>query len=363
MKKSKRKKLNWNNHLLKIFSYFSVGVLLLISYQNCGSGMSGGLNFGSTSGDLVVKFSQSSYTSSVNVDFPITATVINGTAPYTIMWTTSGNSNICNSGSAVCLVKYTTTNSYTASVYVTDAKGLAGTANALITITGTGGGAVTLTADGGNPLVATDTDGNATTTLSWNASGYPSTKICVNNTNCNELVTTGGSTGTSPSMNWVKNGMIFYLMNAANNAVLATYTAVVTPYVPGSGGNCTPTTIGYLDTFYIEPSSCNFIMSGWAWDATALQATKVKVVDSSGQVYCNKTVSVERTDLTTAHACIPPNARGNAGFSCTFYSIRPTVYSFPVKLQIFNGSTKTKEYAYQTVIVPSSCISSPGGQQ
>jgi hypothetical protein len=83
------------------------------------------------------------------------------------------------------------------------------------------GGTLTLNP---NPIPVCDGTGVGITTLSWNAPGVTNTRIHLSAPN-GVLFTSGGATGSVATGKWVGEGLTFYLVNAANNNVLASATA------------------------------------------------------------------------------------------------------------------------------------------
>jgi hypothetical protein len=104
--------------------------------------------------------------------------------------------------------------------------------------------AVTLTTSGGNATIAANpnpipvatgvTVGQ--TTISWNAPGYSSVELHIGGAT-GVLFGGGGSTGSAQTGDWVTNGMVFVLVDAATHATLASTTVTL----GASGGNPTIT--------------------------------------------------------------------------------------------------------------------------
>jgi hypothetical protein len=75
-----------------------------------------------------------------------------------------------------------------------------------------------------------------TTSVNWNAGSVPNIQIRVGSPT-GALMANGYSSGSAPTGNWVSDGMTFYLVNAATQAVLATTSAQVTYNTIGLGNS------------------------------------------------------------------------------------------------------------------------------
>src|SRR5208283_1671674 len=101
---------------------------------------------------------------------------------------------------------------------------------AITTVTlGASGAAPTISANP-NPIAAAP----GQTTISWNAPGSSSVEVHIGSAT-GTLFAAGGSSGAAMTGDWVSNGMVFVLVNAATHATLASTTVTV-----GSSGG-TPT--------------------------------------------------------------------------------------------------------------------------
>jgi hypothetical protein len=102
---------------------------------------------------------------------------------------------------------------------------------ATVTVAVTGGGApppVSFTANP-NPIVLEPGQATGRTTLSWNAPGYEAIFVRINGTN---FTGTRGASGSVKTGDWVANGAVFELVDAASGRVLATVTVRATARGP-----------------------------------------------------------------------------------------------------------------------------------
>jgi len=74
-----------------------------------------------------------------------------------------------------------------------------------------------------NPVTVCDGSGTALTTLSWSAPGVNSTEIRIGSVE-GTLFTKGGSTGSAKTGKWVKDGLVFLLLDASSKEVLDSVT-------------------------------------------------------------------------------------------------------------------------------------------
>jgi hypothetical protein len=121
------------------------------------------------------------------------------------------------------------------------------TATAQIVTTGCGVGLATLNATP-QPIQVCDGSGLGVTTLTWNAPGFAATRLLVGSPT-GVLFTSGGTSGSAATGKWVNNGLTFYLLDAATNAVLTTTTVNVTNSGCGNGPlSATPNPIPVCDS-------------------------------------------------------------------------------------------------------------------
>jgi hypothetical protein len=77
-----------------------------------------------------------------------------------------------------------------------------------------------------NPVQVCDGTGLGVTTLTWSAPGYANTQLRIGSPT-GVLFTSGGATGSATTGKWVSNGTVFYLVDAATGATLATTTVAI----------------------------------------------------------------------------------------------------------------------------------------
>jgi hypothetical protein len=78
-----------------------------------------------------------------------------------------------------------------------------------------------------NPIEVAQGQGLGTTSVNWNAGSVPQIQVRVGSPT-GTLMANGISSGSAPTGNWVSNGLSFYLVNAATQAVLASTSAQLT---------------------------------------------------------------------------------------------------------------------------------------
>jgi hypothetical protein len=88
----------------------------------------------------------------------------------------------------------------------------------------------TLTANP-NPIIVVRGSLVGTTTLTWNAPGYSNLVIHVNSPTGTALTGSLPSSGSTPTGNWVTNGMQFFLVDANSGTSLASVTVTVNPFL------------------------------------------------------------------------------------------------------------------------------------
>ena len=73
-----------------------------------------------------------------------------------------------------------------------------------------------------NPVVVCDRSGLGQTTISWDAPAVERVEVRVGSPQ-GTLFVSGGSSGSQRTGKWVRDGMVFYLLNASNRRTLATF--------------------------------------------------------------------------------------------------------------------------------------------
>jgi hypothetical protein len=136
----------------------------------------------------------------------------------------------------------------------------------------------TLTANP-NPIPVCDGTGLGVTTLTWNAPNVTTAQVRVGSPT-GTLFAQGGAMGSATTGKWVSNGLQFFLINAANGATLATYTATVNSTNCPSGGTLTlnPNPIPVCDGSGLGTATVN-------WNAPGITATRVTVGSPTGVLF------------------------------------------------------------------------------
>jgi hypothetical protein len=127
-----------------------------------------------------------------------------------------------------------------------------------------------------NPITVAAGATAGQTTISWSAAGSSAVEVHVGSAT-GTLFTTGGSTGSAQTGNWVGNGMQFFLVDATTHQTLATTTVTLT-----TGGTATITANPNPITV---PAGATVGQTTISWNAPSSSAVEVHINTATGTLF------------------------------------------------------------------------------